>query len=183
MPSYTKIKRKRTSFADDMLLLETCLQNIDCLAHIESQCYKSLFWKTVTEHVIKKSENLKTTRQIRDRFKRIYIYYTKIKNIPQFLSTLSTEQNEFSFFQKMHKCFTKMYYNESGTLSLISSNCVNTIKEEGWRNLFIEDAHNATIEERSQEMELVLYMCEINKKGKYQTAAEMMHQFNLERKK
>lgn len=181
MPSYT-IKRKNTSLADDMLLLETCLENIDCLAHLEKHCYKSVFWKAVSENVIKKSENFKTTRQIRDRFKRIYVYYTKIRNIPQFLSTLSTEQKEFWFFQKMHKCFTKVYYNENGTLSLISSNVKNTKKDEEWRNSLMEYPNNLELEEPTQGMELVLYMCEINKKGKYQTAAEMMHQFHLDKK-
>lgn len=182
MPSYTRIQRKTTSFADDMLLLDTCLDNIDYLAHMERYCYKSPFWKAVTKHVVQKSENLKTTRQIRDRFKRIYVYYNKIKNIPQLWSTLSTEHKEFCFFQKMHKCFTKVYYNESGTLSLISSNVQTTVNDEGRREFCIENINNTTFEEPCQGSELVLYMCEMHSKGEYQTAAEMIHQFSLEKK-
>lgn len=183
MPLNTTIKRKKTSLADDIILLETCLDNIDCLAHLRNHCYKSLFWKTVTDTVNQKSENFKNIRQVRDRFKRIYLYYTKIKDKHQCLLTNPSDQKELWFFQKMHECFTRVYYNESGILSLISNTVAKSHKDEWWWNFSMEDTNALTWKESNEKTDLVFYMCEINEKGTYQTAAEMIYHFNCEKKK
>lgn len=179
MPAQTKLKRKSTSLNEDVLLLEVCLENLDCLHNLENSCYKSLFWKTVTDVLSKCSDYYKNTRQIRDRFKRIYSYYIKIKNTPFFDSKLNSNEKDSHFFKVMDECFSKIYYNKSGILTLIVKNEEPEIQKskQDWLETFLNGLAPSDDEQLLQRTEMVSYMCEINNEGTYQTAAEMLDQF------
>lgn len=182
MISPTKLKRKSTSLSEDILLLEVCVENFDCLLNLKNSCYKSLFWKTVTGYLSQCSDYYKNTRQIRDRFKRLYIYYTKIKNLPFFYSKIHSNDIDADFFKAMNECFSKIYYNKYGILTLIVRKKTPEviIPKNELLDSFLNCPAPIDHEHLIQQKKMFSYMCEINNEGKYQTAAEMLYQFNYQ---
>lgn len=126
------LKNVSLCIREDTLLLETCLSEMFYLVKTSNSYCQTLFWEKVTHKISLQTNCIENIGEIKQRFDIIYDFYLQIRTTPFFVSKMykSLDDEQRAFFSKMDQCFSKVYYNQKGVLTLAKTHISKVIIDD-----------------------------------------------------